>query len=140
MAAKNWAALRFRAEGGDDPNADAEPQFLEVTNLEGLPVRVVGDATQPPAYDSVLVAASALVKSGPGVLHSITLMQNDAAPTAGTIIVYDNFAASGKQLFNWTLTTAVFYPTTVILDARLLAGLYIAFTTTADVNVTLTYA
>jgi hypothetical protein len=86
-----------------------------------------------------LKAADALLKTGQGFLHTITFMQGDAAPTAGTIVVYDNTAESGTELVNWTLTTAVFYPTTVTLDAKFSTGLYIGFTTTADVNVTVCY-
>lgn len=83
--------------------------------------------------------SDSLVKTGAGVLHSLTFSQDDAAPTAGTIDVYDNTTGSGTKIFSWTLTTAVFNPVTVILDARFETGLYIDFTTTADVGVTASY-
>lgn len=86
-----------------------------------------------------LVTADTAVKSGAGFLRALTFSQNDAAPTAGTIDVYDNTAASGTKIFSWTLTTAVFNPVTVQLDCSFATGLYIDFTTTADVNVTVTY-
>ncbi len=85
------------------------------------------------------MVADALVKTGPGFLHTITFSQADAAPTAGDIIVYDNTAESGTVIFKSTWTTAVFYPTTITLDVTFTAGLYVGFTTTADVSVTVSY-
>lgn len=79
------------------------------------------------------------VKSGAGFLHTITISMNDAAPTAGTIDVYDNTSASGTKLFTWTLTTAVFTPFTVTLDVSVANGIYVDFTTTADVAVFVSY-
>jgi hypothetical protein len=77
--------------------------------------------------------------SGAAFLHCILISQNDAAPTAGSIIVYDNTAESGTQLFNWTLTTSVFVPFQVCLDRYVTTGIYIGFTTTNDVNVSVSY-
>jgi hypothetical protein len=85
------------------------------------------------------MVADSLVKTGPGLLHTITFSQADAAPTAGDIIVYDNTAESGTVIFKSTWTTAVFYPTTITLDVVFTAGLYMGFTTTADVSVTVSY-
>lgn len=86
------------------------------------------------------VTADDLVKTGVGVLHTLTFAQIDAAPTAGTIIVYDNTAESGQIIFSSTWTTAIFYPTTVLLDVAFSVGLYIGFTTTADIGVSVSYA
>lgn len=83
--------------------------------------------------------ADALIKTGPGVVHTITFAQLDAAPTAGSIILYDNTAESGNIIFTHTQTTAVFMPVTITLDATFNTGLYLGFTTTADVSVTVTY-
>lgn len=83
--------------------------------------------------------ADTSVKSGAGFLHTITFSQIDAAPTAGTIIIYDNTAESGTIIFSSTWTTAVFYPTTITLDVSFSTGLYIGFTTTADIGVTVSY-
>lgn len=91
------------------------------------------------AYIVTLKAADALIKTGAGVLHSLTFSCNDAAPTAGSVIVYDNTAESGTQIFNHTFTTTPFAPCTVIIDGAFSTGLYIGFTTTADVNVTVSY-
>jgi hypothetical protein len=84
-------------------------------------------------------AADAQVKAGPGVLHTLTFSCNDAAPTAGSVIVYDSLSETGTQIFNHTFTTTPFVPTTVVLDVSFNTGLYIGFTTTADVNVTVSY-
>jgi hypothetical protein len=85
------------------------------------------------------VVADAQVKASAGFLHCIWITQNDAAPTAGTIIIYDNTAESGTQVFNWTLTTAVFTPIVLCPDIVMATGIYIGFTTTADVNVSVSY-
>ena len=90
-------------------------------------------------YAYSLVAANAAVKSAPGVLHSLTFNCNDAVPTAGTIDVYDNTAASGTKIFSWTLPATAFTPFSVVLDVSFAIGLYVNFTTTADVNVTVSY-
>lgn len=90
-------------------------------------------------YDYTLVAADALVKTGTGKLHTLTFSCNDAAPTAGSIIVYDSLTEANTQIFNHTFTTTPFLPTTVVLDVAFKTGLYVGFTTTADVNVTVSY-
>lgn len=87
-------------------------------------------------FSGTVLTGDTLAKSGAGFLHALTFSCNDAAPTAGSIIVYDNTAESGTQLFNNTFTTTPFVPFTVILDVTFSTGLYVGFTTTADVNVT----
>lgn len=79
------------------------------------------------------------VKSSSGFVHTVTIAQTDAAPTAGTIDIYDNTAGSGTKIFSWNLTTAVFSPFTVTLDVRCANGIYVDFTTTADVAVFMSY-
>lgn len=90
-------------------------------------------------YDYLVVTGDTLVKTGTGKLHSLTFTCNDAAPTAGSIIVFDSVTEANTQIFNHTFTTTPFIPTTVLLDVAFKTGLYIGFTTTADVNVTVTY-
>ena len=92
-----------------------------------------------PAFKYRLVSSDTAVVSGAGIVHSLTFSCNDAAPTAGSFILYDNTAESGTQIFNHTFTTTPFAPCTVILDAAFTTGLYAGFATTADVNVTITY-
>lgn len=86
-----------------------------------------------------LVTSDTAIKSAPGFLHTLTFSCNDAAPTAGTIDVYDNTAASGTKIFSWTCTTTAFAPCSVLIDAVFATGLYVDFTTTTDVNVTVSY-
>lgn len=90
-------------------------------------------------FSGTKVTADTLIKSGAGFLHALTFSCNDAAPTAGSIIVYDSLTETGTELFNHTFTTTPFVPFTVILDVTFSTGLYIGFTTTADVNVTPSY-
>lgn len=86
-----------------------------------------------------LCAADTAVKTGAGVLHTLTFSQGDAAPTAGTIIVYDNTAESGTVIYSETFTTTAFRGYTVTLDCAVTTGIYVGFTTTADVNCTVSY-
>lgn len=86
-----------------------------------------------------LKTADALVKTGGGVLHTLTFSCNDAAPTAGSIIVYDNTAESGTILYSETFTTTAFRGFSVLLDISFTTGLYVGFTTTADVNCVVSY-
>lgn len=88
---------------------------------------------------SGVLAADGLVKSGSGMIHTITVTCNDAAPTAGSIIVFDSLTEAGTQVFNHTFTTTPFVPFSVILDIGVTNGIYVGFTTTNDVNVTVSY-
>lgn len=90
-------------------------------------------------YNYSLKTSDALVKSGTGILHSVTFTCNDAAPTAGSVILYDSLTEANTQILNHTFTTTPFAPCTVVLDVAFTTGLYIGFTTTTDVNVTLAY-
>ena len=94
---------------------------------------------QPRLFTHSHVTSDTAVKSSAGLLHSLTFAQTDAAPTAGTIIVYDNTAESGTIIYSETFTTTTFRGYTVILDVEFTTGLYVGFTTTADVGVTVAY-
>lgn len=129
----------YTLAGGETPRAYMRVdvrRLLETLAGEDV-VNDVMKVEQRYAYS--LVAANTAVKSAPGFLHTLTFSCNDAAPTAGTIDVYDNTAASGTKIFSWTLTTTAFTPCSVTIDASFATGLYVAFTTTADVNVTVSY-
>lgn len=84
-------------------------------------------------------AADTLVDTGKGILGSITLSCNDAAPTAGSVIIYDNTAESGTIIFSHTFTTTPFVPVTLPMNVAYSTGLYVGFTTTNDVNVSIAY-
>jgi hypothetical protein len=89
---------------------------------------------------SGLKVSDALVKTGAGILQCIIISENDAAPTAGTIDILDaTSAGTGTKLFSWTLTTAVFSPLQICPQTTFSTGLYIDFTTTGDVNVSVSY-
>lgn len=90
-------------------------------------------------YSYSRLTADGQVKSGAGFLHTITFAQADAAPTAGSIIVYDNTAESGTVIYSETFTTDVFRGYTITLDVSFSTGCYVGFTTTADVGVTVSY-
>lgn len=90
-------------------------------------------------FNGVLVTADSQVKNGAGFLHALTFSCNDAAPTAGSIIVYNSLTEAGTQLFNHAFTTTPFIPFTVTLDMDFSTGLYIGFSTTNDVNVSVSY-
>lgn len=85
------------------------------------------------------VTTDTQIVDGSGFLHTLTFSCNDAAPTAGSIIVYDNNAESGTEIYNETFTTDVFRGYSVTIDAAFGTGLYVGFTTTDDVNVTVSY-
>lgn len=88
---------------------------------------------------SGVITGDTLVRTGAGVLHTITISCNDAAPTAGSLTVYDNTAESGTVLYSETFTTTAFRGYTVTLDVPFSTGLYFGFATTADVNVVASY-
>lgn len=90
-------------------------------------------------YSYSYCTADTAVKTGAGFLHALTISPTDAAATAGTIIVYDNTAESGNIIFSYTVPAAALVPVSVILDVSFTTGLYVGFTTTADVGVTVSY-
>lgn len=86
------------------------------------------------------ISASTLIKSGAGFLSKLTLSQLDAAPTAGSIFIYDNTSAAGTCLWSHVQTTAVFMPVTVTLDMPFNTGLYVSVPAgMTDVSLTLAY-
>ena len=90
-------------------------------------------------FTPLYVTADTQVKAGAGFLHTITFTCIDAAPTAGTIIVYDSLTETGTILYSETFTTTPFRGYTVTIDGNFATGLYVGFTTTADVGVTVSY-
>jgi hypothetical protein len=113
--------------------------------LESLATKIAGeDLTNDvmkveQRFSGVMVSADTQVKAGAGFLHTLTFAQIDAAPTAGTIIVYDSLSETGTILYSETFDTTVFRGYTVTLDVTFATGLYIGFTTTADIGVTPSY-
>ena len=86
------------------------------------------------------ITSDTQVKAGAGFLHTVTVSCNDAAPTAGDLVIYDNtVAGSGTELFRHNFTTTPFVPFTVTLDVSFSVGCYVDFTTTNDVCVFVSY-
>jgi len=139
-----------RYESGTDTYADGDAASFHMDvngNLKSVeqfaPVyedNTAGKAVVEHRYTpSYKITADTLVKTGAGLLHSILLTCNDAAPTAGDIVIYDNTAESGSELFRHNFTTTPFMPVPIVVDVSVANGIYVGFTTTADVNVFLSY-
>lgn len=92
-------------------------------------------STIPVGGTDAMIAADQLYKSGPGYVRSITCY-SDATATAGTIALRDNTAAgAGNILWSFdVLAVAYNTPFTVDLQTPFSVGLYLDFTTTADVK------
>lgn len=90
-------------------------------------------------FTGVTVSSDTQVKSSAGYLRSITFFCTDAAPTAGSIIIYDNTAESGTVICNLQVSTTFFNPFTLIFDRTCTTGIYAGFTTTADVSAQISY-
>lgn len=91
-------------------------------------------------YSYAHVAADTLIKTGAGFLHTITFSCADAAPIAGTIIFYDSVTEAAPIIYSFAQPDTTYRsPFTVILDVSFTTGLYAGFTTTTDVNVTVSY-
>lgn len=85
------------------------------------------------------VVADTLVKSGAGVLHTLTCA-SDAAATAGTLAVRDaTSAGAGTILMQLEFTAAYFTPVTLTFDYAFSTGLYLDYTTTGDVMCSVSY-
>lgn len=112
--------LKGAYDGGEDTAQDVQK------------IEIRGDG-------EVVVTADTQMSTTSGVLRSLTFSCNDAAPTAGSIIVYDNTAESGDILYSETFTTTAFRGYTVHLNIPYGTGLYIGFTTTNDVNVSVNH-
>ena len=89
-------------------------------------------------FDWEHVTATMQVKTGPGMLHTITINRGD--PAAGRFItIYDGVGVTADIIAIIALDTALFViPTTIHFDCGFLTGLYAAFdgaVTLADLTV-----
>ena len=79
-----------------------------------------------------------LVRTGNGILHTISIAPTTATPTAGLITVYDNTAESGTAIFSeWIFATTPGH--TITLDCNVSTGIYVGYNTVTDVSVTVTH-
>lgn len=84
--------------------------------------------------------ADTQVKASAGYVHNLVCIGTDAAATAGTIILYDNTAESGTVVMSWAVQAAAYaQPVVFPLDVVMATGIYLGFTTTADVTCTVSY-
>lgn len=121
---------------------------LRVTTLNSqtgvntpLDVNVTSSSTQPTFVKSAgytylhisALTTGTLVKTGSGVLHSLTVNNVGAA---ATITVYDGTSTSGTEIavIGGTITFG-----NVLYDALLTTGLYIVVAGTTSPDITLTY-
>ena len=96
--------------------------------------------TIPVGGTDAMISADQLYKSGTGYVRSITCY-SDATATAGTIALRDGTAAgSGNVLWSFdVLAVAYNTPFTVDLQTPFAVGLFLDFTTTADVKCMVRY-
>lgn len=82
------------------------------------------------AYNNsyIITATTTVVKTGKGILHAITV----EGGTAGTITVYDNTAASGTKLADFSSTNAL---QTYVFDVAFSTGLTIVTSAATSVSV-----
>lgn len=108
--------------------------------IEGVCVVEERYVTIPTGGTTAMIAADQLYKSAPGYVRSITCF-SDAAATAGTITVLDSATAgTGNKLWEFdVLAVAYTTPFTVDLQTSFSVGLYLDFTTTADVKCMMRY-
>lgn len=85
-------------------------------------------------------AADAACKSSAGFVHTVTCTSADAAATAGDIAIRDSTSAgTGTVVLDIAIPAAYFSPVTITLDEAFITGIYLDFTTTADVNCNVSY-
>jgi len=73
-------------------------------------------------------------------LHTVTCASDDPSATAGSMAIRDATAAgAGTIIQNVNFAAAYFAPVTMIFDIALTTGLYLDFTTTADVECSASY-
>lgn len=129
-----------------------ENGFLKI-NLKALSVTIAGEdvsndllkveeryTTMPVGGSTPKIAADQLYKTGAGLVRSLTCF-SDATATAGTIAVLDSTTAgAGTKIYEFdVLAVAYNTPWTVELNVAFSVGLYLDFTTTADMQCTLRY-
>lgn len=112
---------------------------LFVSQGTSLNLAIDSIASAPYGNSYTYCTADTQVKAGSGVLHTLTFTGTDAAPTAGSIIIYDSLTEAAPIIYSETFGTTVFRGYTVILDVAFGTGLYVGFTTTADVSCTVSW-
>ena len=128
LASPVWAGL---PEG--TPTNSGVTNTTPALDAYGTVMRPLG-----PIYAYKAVAADNQVKAGAGILHSV-ICQSDAAATAGSIILYDSLTETGTKIWEWTIAAQFYPPYPLVFDVAFATGLFVGYTTTADVLCTVTY-
>lgn len=87
------------------------------------------------AYTNITTAATTVVKSGAGTLHSIVV---NTLAASGTVTIYDNTSAVAPKIGTVTnpATLVTEGPVTAIYDVAFATGLTIVTTGVQDITVT----
>lgn len=78
----------------------------------------------PQSFYKTYLTASGLVKTGAGVISKII------SGDAGSIVVYDNTAASGDIIYSGSVVAG----TPLLLEVEFVKGCYVAMTTTTHLT------
>lgn len=134
---------------GDNTNIDQDGDIgVKLNNviaceriLEGVCVVEERYLTIPIGGTTAVIAADQLYKSGAGYVRGISC-SSDATATAGTITLRDNTAAgAGNILWEQDILAIAYTPGMIREDLQtpFSVGLYLDFTTTADVKCMVRY-
>lgn len=114
----------------------------------GLTTGAIPEVSTAYLYNTIITGAylwehasvDELIKTGPGFVHTVTYSPTDAAATAGKIAILDAIVAGNNATSTLYYMTAAFHePVTIVLDQYFSTGIYVDFTTTTDVNVSISY-
>ncbi len=154
----SWAQqeLRSSSKGASTPlpitgtSIDADHNALDISQITTTAGEdVLNDVqkveerylTIPTGGTTAMIAADQLYKSGPGYVRGISC-SSDATATAGTITLRDNTAAgAGNILWEQDILAISYTPGMIKEDLQtpFSVGLYLDFTTTADVKCMVRY-
>ena len=82
--------------------------------------------------------ADGQVRATPGFVHSVSIAPTTATPTAGLITVYDSLSETGTIVYSeWVFATTPGH--TILLDVYCHTGLYVGYTTVANVSCTVAH-
>lgn len=87
-------------------------------------------------YRNLAANGTTLIRTGPGILHSITI--NDAGASSNVCTVYDGLSASGTVIATID-TAAATTPVTLLYDVQFNTGLTIVIATGTAANITVAW-
>jgi hypothetical protein len=130
----------LRLDGGEGQHA------LDLMAGEDLTATGGGSATGVQVVEKrYLITATKTadfqVKAAAGYVNFIRCIGNDAAATVGTIKIFDSLTETGTELFSWTTvavalnTQPLYFP----IEAAAATGIYLGYTTIADIECQVSY-